>query len=118
MLARDMENHAAMRAASGPVFFDRGVPELVGYFPLVGLETPEHFRRAAERYRYNETVFIAPPWPEIYAHDAERKQSLGEMQRSYEAAARIYPDLGYRLVELPRAPVEARVAFVLERVGV
>ncbi len=117
MLARDMENHAAMSAKTGPVFFDRGVPELVGYFALMGLPVPPHFERAAAHYRYNETVFIAPPWPEIYAHDAERRQSLGEMQRSYDAAAAIYPRLGYRLIELPRAPVAARVAFVLERVA-
>jgi predicted ATPase len=117
MLARDMENHAAMAGTTGPVFFDRGVPELVGYFELMGLPVPAHFDRAAALYRYSETVFIAPPWPEIYAHDAERQQSLGEMQRSYEAAAAIYPRLGYRLIELPRAPVAARAAFVLERVG-
>ena len=117
MLARDMENHARMTAAKGPVFFDRGVPELVGYFELMGLSVPAHFERAAARYRYNAAVFIAPPWPEIYAHDAERKQSLGEMQRSYDAAAAIYPRLGYSLVELPRVSVDARVAFVLERVG-
>ena len=31
--------------------------------------------RAAERFRYNRRVFLAPPWPEIFRQDAERKQT-------------------------------------------
>lgn len=117
ILARDMENHAAMAPEAGPVFFDRGVPELVGYFEMMGLAVPAHVARAAEIYRYNGTVFLAPFWPEIYARDAERKHSLGEAARSSAAAAAIYPRLGYLTVELPRAPVEERVAFVLKTIG-
>jgi predicted ATPase len=113
MLDRGLQDHAGMRAVNGPVFFDRGVPELVGYLEMMGHAVPPHFTRAATLYRYNTRVFLAPPWPEIYAHDAERKQSLGEAQRSYEVAAAIYPRFGYRTVELPRAPVEERVRFVL-----
>lgn len=117
ILARDMENHAVMEAASGPVFFDRGVPELVGYFAMMGLPVPAHFTRATEIFRYNTQVFLAPFWPGIYAHDSERKHSLAEARRSAEAAARIYPALGYRLTELPMASVEERVAFVLSAIG-
>ncbi|MCC6920087.1 MAG: AAA family ATPase [Alphaproteobacteria bacterium] len=117
MLARDMENHGALRGAAGPVFFDRGVPELVGYLEMMGHPAPPHFERAAARYRYNDTVFLAPPWPAIYAHDDLRKQSLGEAQRSYDVAAAIYPRFGYRTVELPRAGVGERVAFVQAVIG-
>jgi len=74
---------------------------------------PPHFERAAALHRYNGTVLLAPPWPEIYAHDAERKQSLGEAERSYRVCADIYPRFGYSTLELPRAPVEERVRFVL-----
>lgn len=118
MLARDMENHARLRAAPGPVFFDRGVPELVGYLEMMGHPAPPHVLRAAEVFRYSSTVFLAPFWPEIYAHDALRKQSLGEAERSTAAAAAIYPRFGYRVIELPKASVEARVAFVLAEAGV
>jgi predicted ATPase len=117
MLARDMQGYEAMRGVKGPVFFDRGVPELVGYFGMMGLAVPPHFERAAALYRYNRRVFLAPYWPEIYAHDAERKQSLGEAERTAQAAGAIYPRLGYDIVELPRESVEARVAFVLDAVG-
>lgn len=117
MLARDMENHARLSAAAGPVFFDRGVPELVGYLEMMGHPVPPHFERAAETYRYNPTIFVAPFWPEIYAHDDLRQHSLGEAERSTAAAAAIYPRFGYRIVELPKLSVEARVTFVLDRIG-
>lgn len=117
MLASDMQSYEAMRGAKGPVFFDRGVPELVGYFGMMGLAVPPHFERAAALCRYNARVFLAPYWPEIYTHDVERKQSLGEAERSCRATAAIYPALGYRTVDLPRAGVEARVAFVLAAIG-
>jgi predicted ATPase len=113
MLDRDMQGYEAMRGAQGPVFFDRGVAELVGYFGMMGLAVPPHFERAAARYRYNHRVFLAPYWPEIYAHDAERKQSLGEAERSSQAATAIYARLGYETIELPKADVDDRVAFVL-----
>ena len=48
---------------------------------------------------------------------AERRQTLEEAERTYAAVTGVYRDLGYTLVELPRAPVEARVRFVLDRVA-
>jgi len=77
---------------------------------------PEHLDRAARAFRYARIVFAAPPWREIYAQDAERKQDFAEAERTYEAVTTAYRDHGYELVELPRADVETRVAFVLGRV--
>jgi predicted ATPase len=70
-------------------------------------------RRAADLFRYHRHVFIAPPWPEIFAQDRERKQTLEEAERTYAAMVDVYTELGYELVELPRAPVAARLDFIL-----
>ena len=95
------------------VFFDRGITELAGYHRMMGLPTPAHFRKAAEQFRYNPKVFVAPPWPEIFANDAERKQSLGEAVRTHDAVVRIYAEFGYTIVSLPKTSVEERLGFVL-----
>jgi predicted ATPase len=87
MLAFDMQSYRKALEQPGPVFFDRGITELAGYHRMMGLPTPAHFRAAAEKFRYNSRVFVAPPWPEIFANDAERKQSLGEAVRTHDAAA-------------------------------
>ncbi|HEV7328895.1 MAG TPA: AAA family ATPase [Bosea sp. (in: a-proteobacteria)] len=116
MLSFDLRSYGEAQASTPPVFFDRGVPDTTGYLRLCGLPVPEHVDRAARTFRYAPIVFAAPPWREIYAQDAERKQDFAEAERTYEAVTGAYRDHGYKLVDLPRADVGTRVAFVLERV--
>ncbi|MFI8683478.1 AAA family ATPase [Brevundimonas diminuta] len=113
MLDRELEAHARAESADGSVFFDRGVPDVVGYLSLCGLPVPAHMERAAQDIRYDRRVFIAPVWPEIFGQDAERKQDLDEARRTFDAMAETYPRFGYELIELPRAPVAERLDFVL-----
>ena len=117
MLDREIRNHEAHAGLDGPVFFDRGVPDLVGYARLVGLSGKEHFRRAADIYRYASPVFLAPPWRAIYARDGERQQDWEEAVLTYEAMREAYADCGYETVDLPEATVEERMDFVLDRAG-
>lgn len=117
MLGWELRSYRQAQQCAGPVLFDRGLPDLIGYRTLCGLPVPDHVRRAVERFRYRREVFIAPPWPDIYRQDTERKQSLEEAERTYHAVARAYVDWGYTLITLPKADVETRVAFVVDRVG-
>jgi predicted ATPase len=117
MLSWELRSHALALEQSGPMFFDRGVPDVVGYLRLTNLPVPAHVATAAATYRYHRRVFIAPPWREIFAQDRERKQDFAEAVRTYDAMVATYADFGYELVELPRAPVAARVDFVLETAG-
>lgn len=114
MLDHDIASYERLRAAPGIVFFDRGIPDVAGYLRLMNRPVPERLAAAVEMYRYNARVFIAPPWPEIFENDAERKQSPGEAARTFEAMVETYESCGYDLVELPRAPVGRRVPFVIE----
>lgn len=115
MLCWELRSYRDFAGRPEPVFFDRGVPDVVGYLRLEGRPVPEHVHRAAETFRYDRRVFVAPPWPGIYARDAERKQSLDEAERTYASMVATYTEYGYDLVELPRAPVEDRVRFVVDR---
>jgi predicted ATPase len=118
MLAWEMRSHEAARDETGPVFFDRGVPDVIGYLKLTGLPVPLRAEEAAKSFRYNRTVFVLPPWPEIFRQDSERRQDLAEAQRTYEAMVETYTACGYRLVEVPCAPVEDRLRFVLGQIQV
>ncbi|MFI0355198.1 AAA family ATPase [Actinomadura sp. 9N407] len=117
MLSWELRSYRMAEAAEGTVLFDRGVPDIVGYLRLEGLPVPDHVAGAARRFRYRSTVFIAPPWPEIYEHDGERRQSLDEAERTYAAMVETYRGYGYELIILPRVSVEARARFVVERLG-
>ena len=118
MLSFDMRTYHTAEQSSGAVFFDRGVPDVLGYLSLCGLPVPEHVRRAADVFRYKRTVFVAPPWQEIFHQDRERKQDFAEAVRTYDAMLETYTALQYEVIEIPRASVEDRVQFVLESSGV
>lgn len=117
MLSWELRPHAIATGIDGPVFFDRGIPDVLGYLRLTGRQVPAHVRTAAQRFRYHPCAFIAPPWPEIYRRDGERRQDHDEAVRTHAAMVAAYADCGYRLVELPRLPVAGRLDFLLRRAG-
>jgi predicted ATPase len=117
MLCWEMRSYQIAREVAVPVFFDRGVPDVLGYLRLLGIPACEHVKKAAELFRYNHTVFIAPPWREIFCQDQERKQGFDEAIRTYDSMVAIYTELNYELIELPRAPIEERIDFILDRIG-
>jgi predicted ATPase len=117
MLCWEMRSYHMAQGESGPVFFDRGVPDVLGYLTLMGLPLPERVQRAADTFRYNRRAFIAPPWAEIFQQDHERRQDFDEAKRTHDAMVATYAALSYELVEIPRAPVETRVRFILHEAG-
>ena len=116
MLARGIADYERMADAGEPVFFDRGIAELAGYYRLIGAPSPARVKRAAEAYRTNAMVFIAPPWREIYRQDAERRQDWAEAARTFELVQGAYMEAGYKPVEIPRDTVARRVSFILSQV--
>jgi predicted ATPase len=112
MLARDIAAWEAAQRLEGPVIFDRGIPDVMGYLKWSALPVPSHLAQAAAERRYNRQVFLAPPWPEIFTQDAERKQTLAEAEATCRIMREVYTGLGYELVELPFAPAVERAAFV------
>jgi len=114
MLSWEMRSYHLALPLTGPIFFDRGVPDIVGYLRTINLTVPSSLARAAEIFRYNSRVFIAPPWPDIFTQDEERRQSFDEAVRTYEAMVETYTGYGYTLIEIPRLSVPERVRFILE----
>jgi len=112
MLAHDLSSYEEAQTKDGVLFFDRGIPDIIGYRTLCGLDIPADLTRAAESNRYNRHVFIAPPWAEIYAQDTERKQDWDEAVATHDVMALVYQELGYTLVPLPLASPDERAAFV------
>lgn len=117
MLGWEMRSHHVARGSSGPVFLDRGIADVIGYLRLLGLPVPAHMAKAAAIFRYHRRALIAPPWPEIYRKDAERRQDPEEAERTHAAMRETYAELGYELIELPKSPVEERLRFVIETLG-
>jgi predicted ATPase len=117
MFEWELRSYRDAERRHGPVVFDRGLPDTIGYLRLEGLEVPAWMEEEAWRLRYNAHVFIAPPWKEIYGRDEERRQSWEVAVRTFETMAETYTGLGYELAELPRVSVAERSEFVIGAIG-
>lgn len=116
MLSRAVFERRKPRPADLPVFFDRGLPDLIAYALLYGLDDAPT-RNAAHKYRYNPTVFFAPPWQDIYSQDEERRMTYGQACDFGERMRDAYQGMGYVLQELPRESPEERSRFILDAIS-
>lgn len=112
MLERDLSAYSAAQALSGPVIFDRGIPDIMGYLALCALPVPPHVARAARDACYNARVFLAPFWDEIFTQDTERKQTRAEAESTCAVMRETYAALGYEIMELPCGDITMRADFV------
>jgi predicted ATPase len=59
---------------------------------------------------------LTPPWPAIFATDAERQHGFAEAVAEYDSLLESYPAKGYGVAIIPYGPVADRVAWILARV--
>lgn len=117
MLERAIAEHEAAGARDGPVVFDRGVPDLIVYAEIFGLDTSEA-TRAAHGLRYDDPVFFAPSWPEIYATDAERRMTFEQADAFGRRVRSVYAELDYHVVDVPLSSEHERAGFIASTIGI
>ncbi|WP_421935270.1 AAA family ATPase [Phenylobacterium sp.] len=110
--ARDIADFDRLAGETGRVFFDRGLMDMYG---TNGVPPSPALVEAIRTRRYNRQVFVFPPWKDIYANDAERRQDWSQMAAVFAQILRTLPYLGYHPVIVPKGSVEDRAAFVLSR---
>lgn len=108
-LQRMTSLHRQAACCYGATFFDRGIPDIIAYLKVAGLSVEESYYTALLDHPYQRTVFILPPWKEIYVNDPERWQTFEEATAIYEALQETYQALNYTLVEIKKGPVHKRV---------
>ena len=102
----DLSNAAKLK---GWVFFDRGMVDAAAALEYATGEAVP----VALSGRYHPTVFLAAPWPEIFAADPERRHSFTDAVAEFERLRETYNRLGYNVVLLPRTTIQTRADFVL-----
>ena len=106
-----LADRASARTLAGWVFFDRGLIDAASALEVVTGEPALAALGAA--HRYHRRVFMAPPWPEIYGNDAERRHGFEAGLAEYQRLENAFPALGYAVITLPKASVSVRADFVL-----
>jgi predicted ATPase len=108
---------SAVQHIRAPIFFDRSAVDAFAHFERLSIDTPDDLERIGAACLYSGPVFFAPPWEALYVQDDERPLPFDEAVREYHWLSIAYPARGYRLVELPETPVEARADFMLRTLG-
>jgi predicted ATPase len=99
------------RLATGLTFFDRSLLDAACAFARRGV-LPADVALAIQTCRYHPTVYLTPPWPEIYQQDATRRHGFAEAVAEYDALRDWLPAWGYRIRDIPQLPVDDRVAWL------
>lgn len=108
-----LADRKAAEPLSGWIFFDRGLIDAASALQdMTGEPVLEALCRV---HRYHRRVFLAPPWPEIYQTDAERRHDIAKAVEEYVRLCEQYPSLGYDVSILPKIDVGERADFVLDR---
>lgn len=112
MVERDLQQYLDATKLEGAILFDRGIPDSFGYSKLEEIPISQSLKQAIKKYSYQRLVFMMPPWKEIYINDAERKQGFAIAVATYEATRSVYEELGYEILELPKASIDERVRII------
>jgi predicted ATPase len=101
----------------GPCYFDRSIVDLVAYLAFCGRETPPHVAGLPEIHRYHHTVFMTPPWRDIFGSDMQRRKTFEQAVAEYHALVAVYRRFGYRICVIPRGSITWRADFVESAAG-
>ncbi len=107
-----LDDHRKAKDMQGAVFFDRGIIDAAAV--LVDLAADQAANDHLKTQYYNRNVFLAPPWPEIFVQDKERRHSFGDAVAEYERLLNYYSEAGYLIHILPKTSVAERVEFVID----
>ncbi|MBS3648407.1 AAA family ATPase [Pseudaminobacter sp. 19-2017] len=106
-----LADRRAAEAHRGWVFFDRGLIDAAA--ALEHLTGEPVLQELGTLHRYHRRAFLAPPWPEIYVADAERRHGFEAGVEEYQRLEKAFRALDYDAVLLPKARASERADFVL-----
>lgn len=117
MFEMDHENYMNNVDKEEILFFDRSfLDSAMLLWQADGIYFEKIKNKIAE-HRFNNNVFIAPAWKEIYCNDNERDQTFEEAIKTYELLYDWYEKNNYNIIELPKSSVEKRVDIIMDYIS-
>jgi len=98
-------------------FFDRCFLDGISYYQTLEIDDARKYDYLIHDLRFYSTVFMTPPWSEIYCQDDERKHTFKDAVEEYERLLKFYTQYGYQTVEIPKVNVKARFQFVMSTIS-
>lgn len=111
VLAKRWEHYCAVEAHASAVFYDRTPMDALAYYGPDPASWHSDWMAVCERSLYH-TVFITPPWREIYTVDQERWETFEHVEEVHSHLVATYRYFGYDPVLVPFGTLEERVLFI------
>ena len=94
------------------LFYDRGLPDITAYMDFTNVSYHESFHTTCNKHRY-DTVFILPPWKDIYTKDNERYETYEEAEKIHKFLIQSYQKYGYEVIVVPFGTLKERMKFMI-----
>lgn len=111
---QDVEAFTANLHVTNTLFFDRSFIDSAAMLYEADKQLYDTFKPLLEEHRYNNLVFITPPWQDIYVTDNERDQTFEQAVQVYNKLYSWYIQMGYTIAVLPETGVEERVGYIMQ----
>lgn len=99
-------------AKDNVIFFDRSFLDAVSYYQTYAKINVDFYNELIDQFKFNNPVFMTPPWKEIFSEDAERKHSYEAAVSEYDRLKQFYPEQGYTVTDIPKISIEKRLKFI------
>lgn len=111
---RIIQYQQATNSLKNSCFFDRGIPDITAYLNNNRIPYEETFKQSTKKYTY-DTVFIFPPWEQIYTTDSERFETFEEAKQLHFAILEEYRKTHQNIILVPFGTPKERVDFILKK---
>ncbi|MEP1537456.1 MAG: AAA family ATPase [Paracoccaceae bacterium] len=112
LAAIEMAREDIAQADGAITFFDRSALDALVWFERTDTHLDPAIRRHVLSMAYDKHVIIAPPWPEIYVQDTDRRHDLTAALAEYDALCDRLPKFGFSLQALPKDTPTKRADWV------
>ncbi|MEL6916398.1 MAG: ATP-binding protein [Bacteroidota bacterium] len=107
----------AYKVKGAYAFYDRGIPDVLAYMDFFDQSYAKPFITACKEHVY-DTIFLLPPWEEIYVSDNERLESFEEALEVHKHLESTYTRFGYDITLVPKTTIEERFLFILKKLNI
>ena len=97
-------------------FYDRGIIDSLAYLLKDKVPITNKWKSIANNYKYFRTVFITPPWEEIYIKDKERKEDFKNATEIHNCMIEAYNLFSYKVCIIPKMSVDERIEFIINHI--
>ena len=119
-MSRAIYLYNTAQRGSKPTIFDRTILDCAAWYHAHAPALPNDVKEAVARYRYSRTVFMVPPWKQLFGTDPERQHTFSDAVAEFDYLVPFYERSGYQIVLIPHASIAERADFLeaqLSRVG-